>query len=259
LSVQFSSLPGLRPPSLFLFWSDALRAEFPTVEEHPTLPPVFERFDHTPSQPEIRLEMLHGAPPRRLWFINDAGTELVQVQHDRFIFNWRKIGEEPYPRYEQVREGFLKHYERLASFVQQQELGEISPNQCEVTYVNHITSGSQWKSHGDAANVFSFWRKRFSDTFLPKPASGRAALEFLIPSLDSTPRGRLHVSTEPAFGVEKDDPVFVFTLTARGAPVSDGPNGAMQFLNLGREWVVRGFTSLTTERMHREWKRTDGG
>jgi len=258
LSIQFSSLPGLRLPETLLFWSEVLRDRFPRVEEHPTLPPTFETFDATPVQPEIRVEMLHGVPPRRMWFINDAGTELLQIQHDRFIFNWRQIEDEEYPRYERVRDGLLEHYETFAEFVQGHNIGELTPNQCEVTYVNQIAPGSKWKTHGDAAKVFSFWKTKLSDRFLPKPESTRASLEFVINRSETGPLGRLHVAAEPAYRVDNHAPIFIFTLTARGAPISDGTEGAVEFLDLGREWVVRGFTSLTTEAMHQQWRRNDG-
>jgi hypothetical protein len=46
------------------------------------------------------------------------------------------------------------------------------------------------------------------------------------------------------------------TLTARGAPIGAGVAGALEFLDLGRRWIVRGFADLTTERMHIAWRRT---
>jgi hypothetical protein len=49
--------------------------------------------------------------------------------------------------------------------------------------------------------------------------------------------------------------MFLLTLTARGRPGSDGIPGVLQFLDVGREWIVRGFTSITTATMHKIWGR----
>ena len=42
-------------------------------------------------------------------------------------------------------------------------------------------------------------------------------------------------------------------LFARGAPIGDGLEGALAFLDLGHDWLVRAFKSLTTLEMHKEW------
>ena len=39
-----------------------------------------------------------------------------------------------------------------------------------------------------------------------------------------------------------------------GSPGED-IEGAFLFLDIGREWIVRGFTSLTTKDMHKVWRR----
>ncbi len=45
----------------------------------------------------------------------------------------------------------------------------------------------------------------------------------------------------------------VMTLTARGAPRTSNLQGVLEFLDCGREWIVRGFEELTTEYMHGRW------
>ena len=50
-------------------------------------------------------------------------------------------------------------------------------------------------------------------------------------------------------------PIFVLNLTARGEPLGDGVNGAFAFLELARDWIVKGFDELTRPEMHRVWER----
>jgi hypothetical protein len=43
LSLQFEPISGLTSPHLGVLWS-RFRQELPLIEEHPQLPPVFEKF-----------------------------------------------------------------------------------------------------------------------------------------------------------------------------------------------------------------------
>ena len=48
-------------------------------------------------------------------------------------------------------------------------------------------------------------------------------------------------------------------LTARGNPQGDGLEGALEFIDTGHEWIVRGFTSFVTKEMQALWGRKDIG
>ena len=74
---------------------------------------------------------------------------------------------------------------------------------------------------------------------------------------DDKPIGRLHVALESGYRNSDEEPIFILNLTARGAPRGDGIDGVLGFLDVGREWVVRGFASVTTPTMHKEWGRKD--
>jgi uncharacterized protein (TIGR04255 family) len=96
----------------------------------------------------IQLQTLNVPPTPRFWFINESGSELIQVQRDRFIKNWRKIGSgDQYPRYEQLRTGFDQDFKQFEDFLKRNQLGAVRVNQCEVTYINHIVAGTGWETH----------------------------------------------------------------------------------------------------------------
>ncbi len=259
LSVQFDSLNKLRVPQLGLLWRE-FRDRFPVTEEHTPLDAVVERF----GAPRVRkggvkIEMPESPPTPRCWFLNEAGTELIQVQHDRFVHNWRKAGTDAeYPRYERIRRTFEEELRRFDEFIACEQIGEFTPNQCEVTYVNHIVGGKGWQDHGDLGNVITVFQRSFSDEFLEVPEDTVLRLRFLIPDEEGRPIGRLHAVLNPGYGSSDDQTLFVLNLTARGAPLGDGVDGVLRFLDLGREWVVRGFASLTTAAMHNEWGRRNG-
>jgi len=134
LSVQFNSLTELQAPQLGLLWHE-FRPCFPRAEQQPPLDSVTEKFGvRGPGKVSVTFGM--GIPVPRCWFLNEAGTELIQVQQDRFAHNWRKVGEEDsYPRYEYIRETFKTVLETFHQFLARERFGELIPNQCEVTYV----------------------------------------------------------------------------------------------------------------------------
>jgi hypothetical protein len=48
-------------------------------------------------------------------------------------------------------------------------------------------------------------------------------------------------------------PIYLANLTARVMPNGATVDRAMKALDVGHEWVVRGFDDLTTAEMHRHW------
>lgn len=254
LSVQFTPLPAFRTPHFGLLWSD-FRNKFSKFEEHPPRPPVVEQFDkrRTPGV-EVRVEM--GLPVPQCRFLNDKGTELIQVQQDRFVHNWRKVGTgDEYPRYESVKRRFEEELGIFRQFLARENLGDLVPNQGEVTYVNHIIPGVGWERHAELGEIITLWRTQHSDAFLSEPEDIGLRVRYIIPAADGNPLGRLIVGINPGFRSDDDKPIYVLILTARGRPSGEGIDGLLRFLDIGREWIVRGFTSLTSPRMHEIWGR----
>lgn len=154
LAVQFEPLTALRPLHLGLIWK-RFQGSFPRTEEHPPRDLTVERFGvPTPPKMEVRIETTPPVP--RYWFLNEAGTELIQIQQDAFVHNWRKVGEgDEYPRYEYIRDRFRAELEMFNQFLIDEGLGDLLLNQCEVTYVNHILSGEGWERYGQIGEVLT--------------------------------------------------------------------------------------------------------
>ena len=75
----------------------------------------------------------------RVHFINREKTQLLQVQRDRFLHNWRKVGDgDSYPRFERMIETFESGLRKFIAMIDREGLGPIVPNQCEVSYFNQI-------------------------------------------------------------------------------------------------------------------------
>ena len=255
LSLQFESLPGLTTAHVGLLWG-RYRDRLAQIEERPPLPPASESFD-PPSPPRVEVAFEDKPPAPRVWFVNEEKTELLQVQQDRFIHNWRKVGQgDAYPRYERIRDRFREEVSAFEKFLKEERLGELAVNQCEVTYVNHIERAGEWEHHGEIEKLLKNWAPLPTAAFLPVPEDAALRWRYRITSVNG-PVGRLHVGVQPSWSVADGRPVWVMNLMARGIPIGAGIEGAFKFFNLGREWVVRGFADLTSDSMQRRWERVD--
>ncbi len=259
LSAQFEPLESLSVPQLGLLWQ-RFCGRFPQVEHRPPLVAVIERTGTRAASAPPPVEFVSAPPVPRLWFLDDTRGELLQVQQDRFVRNWRKRGEsDRYPRYEEhVRPRFAEDLATFVDFITENGLGTFAPNQCEVTYVNHIVAGETWRRHSEVDRVFAGLTPRGASTEALALEDERFALRYVLRDDSGDFLGRLHVAVEPAFRQEDDRPMLLATLTARGRPLGAGLEGVLGFLDLGRARIVRTFAALTTPEMHREWGRTDG-
>lgn len=256
LSVQFEPVSTLRAPQLGVLWTTEFRDRFPNTQDHAPLDAVVEQFGGPrPAHVDVRFEVQPPMP--RCWFLNPEGTELVQIQQDRFVRNWRKVGGgEKYPRYERIRESFQSDLARFAAFLARENLGGLRLNQCEVTYVNHIPACDAWRSHGEMDRVVRL-AAHHQTAFLPRAESTQLSTRYVIGGADGISIGRLHVNVQPAFRAQDQQPLFVLTMTARGRPDGQAVQDAFAFLDRGREWIVRGFAEITTDAMHKVWRRLD--
>jgi len=253
LSVQFDPIAGLNTARLALVWQE-FKENFPNSEERPPLEQVIEHFPEVPRvRLGLQLETLDNIPVPRLWFVNKQGNEMIQVQVDRFIKNWRKEGEgEQYPHYDEtIKPQFERDFRTFVGFLRNNGLDAPSINQCEVTYVNHIVSGAGWHHFGEIDEIFRFL-KPSSEEIPGRLDDLRLHGRFVIPNEEGEPIGRLHADIQPAIRTSDDKPMYVFHLTARGQ-VGTG----YEFFDIGRRWIVKSFSSLTTSKMHAIWRRKD--
>ncbi len=251
LAVHFAPLERWQSAHAGLYWG-VIADDYPQTVIQPPIAPQIERFDEEPPQaPQVQL--ISGPMMDRYWFITQEGTRLIQVQQDRFIVNWRKVtGDEAYPRYADViRPLFEKEWRRFKTFVESRKLGSVEVLQCEVTYVNDLVRGQDWSEFRQALELFSYWSGHGSDGFLPLPEMLIKAASFVMVHR----QGRLHFNTQRAVRSIDQKEVIKFNLFARGQPKSGSDEDVLAWIDLGREWIVRGFTDLTTKKAHQLWKR----
>ena len=250
IAAQFGEIRGLTGPHMGLLWR-RYRESFPTLEVHPALDPRFERPSSAPGEGlTVKFETV---PTLRAWFIGTNKAHLIQVQQDRFVFNWRRIPGEDYPRHEHVRASFRRNFGIFEQFLLDEQLGEPNLNQWELTYVNHIPAGDGWHRHGELGSVVPLLAGNPKGEFLPEPEDVALRVRYSIPD-ENGAVSRLHVVADPRFD-SSGNPSLLLTLTARGGLGQSGKDLLESRLDLGREWIVRGFADVTSKTMHRHWER----
>ncbi len=249
LGVQFAPLRALTNAQLGAFWA-GIQEGWPIAKHASAIPPVYEHFGGEQSWSLFGSHFsISQDPSCRLRFQNQDKTQMIQIQNGRLHFNWISTENASYPRYTLVKERFDTVYQSFLDFVSANNLGDLKPNQWEVTYVNHIRQGTVWNDLSDVSKLF---RGLFSVT----PKMRMATIESIegewhyeIPPQ----RGRLHVEIKHGKPSEKDDKEIIrMQLTARG-PLSD----SLSFgdgLDLGHETIVLSFVDLTSQEAHNYWE-----
>ena len=225
-------------------WAD----DFPSVEERAPLP----MMGPDPDDPEVSLEVSDEAQAPRLWLQNEAGNRVLQLQQDRIVVNWQKGGsDDAYPRFATIRKSLVEAWDRLNQTMCDLQREVPSPSICEVLYVNHLGADQGWRSAEDTAALIAPWGGTMSDEFLPENPRGGFLLHYHLPD----GRGWLNVEAWTT-GTRTDERLMVLTLVSRGRASSPNLDGALDFMDLAHEWIVRGFTSVTTMEAHKKWRRT---
>jgi uncharacterized protein (TIGR04255 family) len=234
-----------------------LKGEFPQREQQPPLPPMDEPVEPVP--PGIQFQIVPPTLPRT-WFVSADGHSLVQLQPDRIAVNWRRLaGGQPYPRYTALRTLLARVVELLLEAVNATGAETANVNFCELTYLNEIAppDAQAGQPHPDLARVVNLLERTSGRTFLPDAEDAQLQIRWRIPATtlpEGTQIGRLYVSVAPGFRADSQVPIYAMNLTARMVPPPTvGARAALEVVDVGHEWIVRGFADLTTEDMHRVW------
>lgn len=263
LTVQFEKIEKLRTVEAGLFW-DRLRNEFPdldSVEEHP---PIEQRIEVDGAErfrsAGVQVELVGTPTLPRLFFVTDSKNELIQLQSDRISHNWRKRTEnDEYVRYEQkIRPRFLRELRLLDQFLADEKLGALTPVQCEIAYINHIEPLGGLAKAVSASDVLRVLSSSYQGVAGCELEDVNLNLQHVIRDSGGNFMGRLLVSTKSALRRADNRQILVLELVARGKPIGEGIEGALRFLDHGRRLLRECFDSISTERMHEIWGRTDG-
>ncbi len=245
--VQFDDLSAFRLPHVGIFWS-SLRGEFPETAERPPLDPMIE----VTGSPSLRFELVQTPPVPRVWLITANGSNLIQIQRDRFLYNWKRVTEaDAYPSYDKVIVEFEAQLERFRKFLASERLGAMVFRQYELTYVNHIAKGNGLELSGEYRVLIDHQRNAAESRFLPEPEGFNWRTAYALPDES----GRLHIHAQSAIR-KSGERIVRLDLTARGMPKTNDEAARRPWFDLAHDWITHGFADATSRDLHKAWGRT---
>jgi len=238
--VRFSPINSLKIPHYGLFWKDVYD-DFPTSQHASPLGDLSERIE--PS----------GFPLPRVWLVSQSENTLLQLQNDRILFNWRRIGDDDeYPRFEYVYESFNKYAELFQEFLESNDLGQIEPVECELTYINHIVEGEGWQTAAEIGQIMRDVIWTSDKEILPEPETINWQGTFRFPD----DKGSLNVTLRQGIRKTDNKKLFMLEFNAKGIEQNKSLHELKSWYEMAHEWIVKGFADLTSSEIQAKlWKR----
>lgn len=235
MGIQFAPLQQWSVPHFGLFWQE-IRNGFPKFTIQPYL---------LSGKLEVEFE-----DSIRCWFLHESQAKLIQVQRDRFLYNWQKpTTYKEYPHYETIRPEFAEAWNKFCNFLDKNEIDQPVIEQCEITYIDHFEKDREWQRLSDLPDVINCWSGLSGGLLHSEPDLITIQTAYSLPDID----GNLTILLQPAFRSEDSKEVFQLRITATGKPASQNIDDILSWFDAGRDCAVRGFIDLTTERMHDLW------
>lgn len=253
VSVQFKPLSEFRNGHLGLFWRQ-IRKDFRNSRDAIPIEPQEEQFGSDVARrarlPSLRIGAVR--PAARLQMTSEDDHTMIQVQNGLLAYNWLRRDEGEYPRWHRVRRGFEGALDKFRAFLKSEDIGDIEPNQWEVTYVNHLLRGREWNSPVDWAEVLPGLIGTAAHVTGGKLETIAGKCGFALPDRS----GRLHVDLAHAYTGpdEEAQEILVLQLTARGKADNEGRD-LNTGLQIGHHAIVRTFSEITGERAQTIWER----
>ena len=234
--VRFDAGGRLKGAHLGAFWA-TIKGAYPVAEE---APPIVRR-------PEIDPQAI--AP--RTWLITTDGSELIQLQKDWFLLNWKKSTDgQSYPSYGTVKNRFDEQFTRFQTFLSGEQI-QLSYKEFELTYVNHISKSNGLPELGEGGLLVdhAFAAK---DRFLPSPTAINWRTAYPLPK----GYGQLTVAAQTGSVKATSEQVVRVDLQATGLPGESPEDNMNDWFDVAHEWITRGFVDATTPELHAIWGRT---
>ena len=256
ISVVFEPLPAFSLGDYGLFWSE-LSHEFPTSESMEPVDAQRESFDgFRPAQ--VNLQLVSAKMLPRASFRNVETGELIQLQNDRFGFNWIKTSDDHrYPHSEATIERFFQLFEQFRRYVSLRNLGALVITQCELTNVNVVPVSDVGVDFADMATVFRLapLESECANIRLENQLVGS---KHVMLDDNGKPIGRVHTLGQPSLRVPNNEEAYRLDISARGAPIGVDVEGARIFFEAAVTAVNAVFLASTTKAGRRFWGETDG-
>lgn len=248
LSIQTKG--AVFPSADFGVLAKIFAVRFPKLNVQPKLDRLVEGKPVTEA-PTITFELVNN-PGQRFWLISSDDTRVIQVQEDRFVYNWRRRGVDPeYPRYHIIRTEFEREIRALLSELQ---LGDSDlADFCEVSYTNHINVPGSEDPRASIHRIFRHFGA--IDLGLSKVTLEESSFvwTFAVKNEQDEFVGRMRIIAGPAFKTSTGKFIIQNQISFRGRPANASLSSALEFCDRGHFAIVTAFDRITTPEMHAIW------
>ena len=247
IGTYFSPLNDFRSEHIGLLWQE-MKQEFPAVQQRfPTGPISESTFTHSESVDE---EVF---PMPRYWFIGRDDVNVLQVQKNAFMLNWRRR-EEGYTHFwEGIKPIFDKYYDAFSNFVYRElNFAELNVEFFELTYVNIIPKTEEWEGPENPQRTIP----SFS---VPVPGIEHSGHADFSCNFGYSIADDLHLniglrSGQPA--VESNPPILMLELKAIGPQDENSKSDPDEWFQRAHDVIARAFLNLTSQEIQEQlWKR----
>ena len=236
-------LSDLRSEHIGLFW-EKIKNEFPVVRQQP---PVGIGPEVSANEP---------FPMPRYWFIADSGINLLQVQKNAFMFNWRRRDDE-YPRFHRnIKPTFDRYYGLFSEFIRTEtNIADLTVDLCELVYINALDRCEYWTGPQDTTKIIP-------------------SFSILAPGIDASESPEFNcnfayrISTDLQLNIgirigiraqQQDSPVLVFEIKASGRVGQIAKPGTDEWFERAHDAIIKCFLDMTSRNIqNRFWKRVEG-
>ncbi|MEC9386972.1 TIGR04255 family protein [Marinobacter sp. bablab_jr008] len=248
-SLQFQAVPGFHTGLVGVAWS-FFRRFYPIVEERDELGHELEVFGVMNNNRAPQFKLMNRPACPRLLCLTENKAFAIQIQKDRFAFNWIHQEGEEYPRFEKLKALFEEEVSRFLTFAKENNLGEIKIDQLELTYVNWIPKEERYLcdiihdipgEERHPSNI-EFEQLAFNLTHVIKDESGKKI-------------GRLYTNLNYPNEYKGESKNILLRYTARVHPKRENAIEVLSDFTLLRNTINSSFEAMTKSDMHTEWKR----
>lgn len=256
VGIQFSPLPELTSAHFGRFWSqlDPNGTTWARTVDTSVIRDQFEVFND-PLWNRVGgsgFEFKFGnAPQVRCLIENAEADRMIQLQSTRLHLNWKKTATRK-PQCSTLLSEFSDTFHQFKEYCAVNHIGNVIPNQWEITCVNSFSKGEYWETPED-------WGKTlpglFTTQFAVKGVELKMEQRRVDWSFEIVPKlGRLHVSASPGRWGDSANPTLLLELTCRGPVKNDTFDSVVAGLNLGHQVCLDAFLNMTNDALKKKWK-----
>ena len=251
LSVLFKPLNKFLAPHLGEIWQEFKNDGFVNITEHAQVPPAIETF---PGSSRRSGQFQFNVPDlARIWFIHENDNQIIQIQRDRFTYNWRRTdSDQKYPGFSTICDKFNGFYNRFCQIITDMRIGEVAPLQYELTYIDQIWQGDGWNTFDDIGKIYNlFVDSQNSGSLWSEIESLVLRTSFTVMDLNS----RLHLTISNRTKIPEEIQTLQTDFTMRGFPENTDYT-MIDWFKSAREQIQEKFISLFTENIQTQiWER----